>query len=63
MAKKAKVLIADDHKVVREGLSAILETKDDIQVVGEARDGGEAVEKARSHMPAFEPSSRFHSSS
>jgi DNA-binding NarL/FixJ family response regulator len=51
MAKKTKVLIADDHKVVREGLSAILETKDDIEVVGEARDGGEAVEKARALVP------------
>ena len=34
MAKKTKVLITDDHKVVREGLSAILETKDDIEIVG-----------------------------
>ena len=51
MAKKTKVLIADDHRVVREGLSAILETKDDFQIVGEARDGGDAVEKARSLMP------------
>ena len=47
MAKKIKVLIADDHQVVRDGLSAILQTKDDIAVVGEARDGVEAVEKAR----------------
>ena len=47
MPKKTKVLIVDDHRVVREGLSAILETKDDIQVVGEAKDGGEAVENAR----------------
>jgi len=51
MAKKVKVLIADDHRVVREGLTAILEMKDDIQIVGEAADGGEAVEKARTLMP------------
>lgn len=51
MAKRTKVLIVDDHRVVREGLSAILETKDDIQVVGEAQTGGEAVEKARTLMP------------
>lgn len=49
--KKTKVLIADDHRVVREGLSAILETKDDIEVTGEAEDGEEAVENARSLMP------------
>ena len=51
MAKKIKVLIADDHQVVRDGLSAILQTKDDIAVVGEARDGVEAVEKARQLQP------------
>ncbi len=51
MAQKVKVLIADDHRVVREGLTAILEMKDDIQIVGEAADGGEAVEKARTLMP------------
>jgi two-component system NarL family response regulator len=51
MAKKIKVLIADDHRVVREGLSAILETKEEIQIVGEAGDGGEAVEKARTLLP------------
>ncbi len=51
MAKKIKVLIADDHQVVRDGLSAILQTKDDIMVVGEARDGVEAVEKTRQLQP------------
>ena len=39
MAKK-RVLIADDHRVVREGLAAILKTKEDLQIVGEAQDGG-----------------------
>lgn len=49
--EKIKVLIADDHRVVREGLSAILKTKDEIEVVGEAKDGQEAVEKARALLP------------
>jgi len=49
--EKIKVLIADDHRVVREGLSAILKTKDNIEVVGEAQDGQEAVEKARALVP------------
>jgi len=49
--EKIKVLIADDHRVVREGLSAILKTKDNIEVVGEAQDGQEAVEKARALLP------------
>ncbi len=51
MAKKIRVLIADDHQVVRDGLSAILQTKDDITVVGEAKDGMEAVEKAKQLQP------------
>ena len=46
-----KVLIADDHRVVREGLAAILKTKENIEVVGEAQDGQEAVEKARALVP------------
>lgn len=49
--KKIRVLIADDHQVVREGLSAILNTREDIEVVGEARDGLEAIEKARELKP------------
>ena len=51
MAQKIKLLLADDHRVVREGLSAILETKEEIQIVGEAKDGGEAVEQARQLLP------------
>jgi two-component system NarL family response regulator len=49
--ERIKVLIADDHRVVREGLAAILKTKENIQVVGEAQDGQEAVEKARALLP------------
>lgn len=42
-----RVLIADDEQIVRTGLRLILETEDDIEVVGEAGDGLEAVEAAR----------------
>jgi two-component system NarL family response regulator len=48
---KIKVLIADDHRVVREGLSAILKTRPNLEVVGEAQDGQEAVEKTRALEP------------
>ena len=48
---KIKVLIADDHRVVREGLAAILKTKEDLHIVGEAQDGMEAVEKAKALVP------------
>lgn len=48
MPEKIRVLIADDHAVVRQGLRAFLEVQDDIEVVGEASDGAEAVRLARS---------------
>jgi DNA-binding NarL/FixJ family response regulator len=40
------VLIADDHPVVRQGLQVLLSVQDDIEVVGEAADGGQALEMA-----------------
>jgi DNA-binding NarL/FixJ family response regulator len=43
---KTRVLLADDHAVVRSGLRAILESEPDIEVVAEAADGAEAIEKA-----------------
>src|SRR5689334_24594588 len=49
--EKIKVLIADDHRVVREGLAAILKMKDDIHIVGEAQDGMEAIEKVKTLVP------------
>ena len=42
-----KVLIADDHPVVRHGLKQILATDSDMTVVGEAKNGNEAMELAR----------------
>jgi DNA-binding NarL/FixJ family response regulator len=39
-----RVVIADDHHLVRQGIRALLESQDDIQVVGEAKDGYEALE-------------------
>jgi NarL family two-component system response regulator YdfI len=43
MADQIRILIADDHSIVREGLRLILETVQEFQVVGEAADGSEAV--------------------
>lgn len=42
---KIRVLIADDHAIVREGIRLILALHDDIEVVGEAADGSEAIDK------------------
>jgi len=46
-----KVLIVDDHALFRRGLQMVLKQEDDIEVVGEAGDGHEAVEKATELMP------------
>jgi len=48
---KIRVLIADDHAIVREGVRALLALSDDIAVVGEAADGREAIEAARRLRP------------
>ena len=46
MKPKIKILIADDHAIVRIGLSALLKTESDLSVVGVAKDGEEAVADA-----------------
>ncbi|MFS1514721.1 response regulator [Chengkuizengella sp. SCS-71B] len=46
-----KVLIADDHKVVRRGLYFFLRTQEDIEILGEAENGKEAVELANELQP------------
>jgi len=46
-----RVLIADDHSVVRQGLLMFLGADPEIEIVGEARDGAEAVRLARQHRP------------
>ena len=48
---KIRVLIADDHAIVREGVRALLKLSDDIEVIGEAANGQEAIEAARSLEP------------
>lgn len=49
--KKIRVLIADDHPVVREGTRLLLESENDIEVVGEASNGEEAVSQAVQLQP------------
>ncbi len=48
---KIRVLIADDHAILREGIRALLKLSQDIEVVGEAADGIEAVEQCRRLNP------------
>jgi NarL family two-component system response regulator LiaR len=51
MPKPIRVLIADDQALVRRGLHALISTKSDIEVVGEAADGDQAVREARTLQP------------
>lgn len=51
MADTIRVLVADDHLIVREGLRLLLETASDVTLVGEACNGAEAVEIARRERP------------
>ena len=50
-ARKIRVLLADDHDMVREGLASILSEEPDIELVGEASDGQEAVQLAMHTQP------------
>lgn len=51
MSKPIRVLIADDHTIVRSGVRLLLEAEPDIKVVGEALDGGEVLTMAGSLHP------------
>ena len=51
MKQKIRVLIADDHAILRMGLSSLLGRKGDFEIVGEAADGDEAVRKAQKLAP------------
>ena len=46
-----RILVADDHPIVRAGLVALLEAEDDVEVVGTATTGVEAVEQALTKRP------------
>jgi DNA-binding NarL/FixJ family response regulator len=50
-ARKIRVILADDHPVVRDGLAAIVNQQADMQVVAEAGDGAEALELYETHQP------------
>ena len=51
MSQNLRILIADDHLIVREGLRLILESEDGFELVGEAQDGSEAIKLAADLQP------------
>lgn len=51
MNSKIRILVVDDHAIVREGLCALLNTEPDLEVVGQASDGIEAIAQAKKLQP------------
>src|SRR5687767_2623546 len=51
MKKEIRILIADDHPIVRQGLRQVIESDLELRVVAEAGDGSEALAKIREHKP------------
>lgn len=49
--KKLRILLADDHKMLRDGLRLLIDSQPDMQVIGEAANGREALQKARDLKP------------
>jgi two-component system, NarL family, response regulator NreC len=50
-SRKIRVLLADDHKILRKGVRLLIESQPDMEVVGEAKTGKEAIEQARTLTP------------
>ena len=51
MKERITIVVADDHRIFRKGLKALLSEKDYLQVVAEANDGAEALEMVREYKP------------
>lgn len=51
MTQKIRIIVADDHPVVRDGLVAILSTQDDFDIIAEAGNGDDLIQKARQFTP------------
>lgn len=52
-SKKIRLVIADDHTIFRDGLRRLLDLEEDLEVVGEAADGAEAVAMVQQHQPSI----------
>ena len=50
-SKKIQVLLADDHAILRKGVKMLIDSQDDMEVVGEAKTGLEAIEQAKTLKP------------
>lgn len=50
---KLRILLAEDHKTVREGIKLLVNTQPDMEVIGEADNGNIAIKKRRISRPTF----------
>lgn len=51
MAEKHRIVIAEDHRILREGLKALVKSDESLEIVGEAGDGVEAIRAVEKHRP------------
>jgi DNA-binding NarL/FixJ family response regulator len=51
MTKKIRIILADDHRIFRDGMKALLNENTEIQIIGEASDGNELMELLKSNQP------------
>ena len=51
MENPTRIVLAEDHRILREGLRAIFDDQRDLSIVGEAEDGREAINRARELQP------------
>ena len=51
MPTTIRILVVDDHQLIRDGVRAMLSAQPDLQVISEASDGFEAVQRAMEHLP------------
>jgi len=51
MAEKIRILLADDHNVLRQGMAQVLNSQPDMTVIAQAENGLEAVKLAQKHQP------------
>ncbi len=55
MSEKTRLIIVDDHTILREGLKALLSSDPELEIVGEAEDGEEAIRIAEKSKPDLVP--------
>ena len=56
MTKRLRILLVEDHETVRQGLKLLIEREADLQVIGEASNGAQAIERSRASRSSMSSS-------